>query len=150
MSAMTSQITSLTIVYSTIYSRRRSKKISKLRVIGFCEGNSAVTGEFPRKGPATRKMFPFDDVIKKQATTGVFVKAIPHVKHVLAKYVWGGIAPLVYSPVWRILDFSLQLFNNLWHFSAEEWFKMWKYIYDSWKNQHVRKWHSRVKHNKHV
>ena len=27
--------------------RRRSKETSKLRVTGFCEGNSPVTGEFP-------------------------------------------------------------------------------------------------------
>ena len=43
MSAIASQITSLTIVYS----RRRSKKTSKLRVTGICEGNSPVIGEFP-------------------------------------------------------------------------------------------------------
>ena len=42
-SAMASQITSLTIVYS----RRISKNTSKLRVTGLCEGNSPVTGEFP-------------------------------------------------------------------------------------------------------
>ena len=36
---------------------RRSKKTPKLRVTGLCEGNS------PHKGPVTRKMFPFDDVI---------------------------------------------------------------------------------------
>ena len=47
MSAMASQITSLKIVYSTVYSRRRSKKTTKLGVIGLCEGNSPVTGEFP-------------------------------------------------------------------------------------------------------
>ena len=46
MSAMASQITSLTIVYKTVYSRRRSKKTSKLRVTGLCAGNSSVTGEF--------------------------------------------------------------------------------------------------------
>ena len=45
--AMVSQITSLTIVYSTVYSRRRSKKTSKHRVTGLCAGNSPVTGEFP-------------------------------------------------------------------------------------------------------
>ena len=39
MSAVASQITSLTIVYSTVYSRRRSKKTSKLSATGFCEGN---------------------------------------------------------------------------------------------------------------
>ena len=37
--------------------RRRSKKISKLRVNGLCAGNS------PHKWPIARKMFPFDDVI---------------------------------------------------------------------------------------
>ena len=47
MSAMTSQINSLTIVYSTVYLRRRSKKTSKLHVTGLCEGNSPVTGEYP-------------------------------------------------------------------------------------------------------
>ena len=45
MNAMASQITSLTIVYSFVSSRRRSKKISKLLVTGLCEGNSSVTGE---------------------------------------------------------------------------------------------------------
>ena len=47
MSAMASQITSLMIVYSMVYSRRRSKKTSKLHVTGLCAGNSRVTGEFP-------------------------------------------------------------------------------------------------------
>ena len=47
MSVTASQITSLAIVYSTVYSRRRSKKTSKLRVTGLCVGNSPVTGEFP-------------------------------------------------------------------------------------------------------
>ena len=41
--------------------RRRSKKTSKLRVTGLCEGNSPVNS--PHKGPVTRKMFRFDDVI---------------------------------------------------------------------------------------
>ena len=42
MGTMTSQITSLMIVYSTVYSSRRLKKTSKLRVTGLCEGNSPV------------------------------------------------------------------------------------------------------------
>ena len=40
MGAIASQITSLTIVYSTV-------KTSKLRVTGLCAGNSPGTGEFP-------------------------------------------------------------------------------------------------------
>ena len=38
--------------------RRRSQKTSKLRVTGFCSGNSPVTGEFQHG-----KCFLFDDVI---------------------------------------------------------------------------------------
>ena len=39
--------------------RRGSKKTSKLRVTGLCVWNSPG----PHKGPVTRKIFPFDDVI---------------------------------------------------------------------------------------
>ena len=44
---MASQITSLTIVYSTVYSRCRSKETSKLHFTGLCDENSSVSGEFP-------------------------------------------------------------------------------------------------------
>ena len=47
MSPMASPITSFTIVYSTVYSRRRSNKTSKLCVTGLCAGNSPVTSEIP-------------------------------------------------------------------------------------------------------
>ena len=43
--------------------RRRSKKISKLRVTGLCAGNSPLTGEIPAQRSVTRKMLSFDDVI---------------------------------------------------------------------------------------
>ena len=59
MTEMASQITSLT----SVYSRRRSKKTSKLRVTGLCEGNSPWPVNSPHKGPVTRKKFPFDAVI---------------------------------------------------------------------------------------
>ena len=47
MSMVASQITNLKTIYSTVYSRRRSKKTSRLCVTGLCAGNSPVTGEFP-------------------------------------------------------------------------------------------------------
>ena len=43
--------------------RRKSKKTSKLRVTGLCVGKSPGPVKSPHKGPVTRKMFPFDDVI---------------------------------------------------------------------------------------
>ena len=46
MSAMASQIISLECLFNCLF-RRRSKKTSKLRVTGLCEGNSPITGEFP-------------------------------------------------------------------------------------------------------
>ena len=46
--------------------RRRSKKTSKLRVTGLCAGNSPGPVNSPHRGPVTRKMFPFDDVIMRR------------------------------------------------------------------------------------
>ena len=46
MSTMASQITRLTIVYSTVNPGADQRKESKLRVTGLCVGNSPVTGEF--------------------------------------------------------------------------------------------------------
>ena len=67
MSVVASQITSQ-LVYSSVYSRHRSNKTSKLCVTGICAGNSPVIDEFPHKGPVTRKMFPFDDAMDKTDT----------------------------------------------------------------------------------
>ena len=39
------------------------KENIKLRVTGLCVGNSPGPVNSPHKGPVTRKMFPFDDVI---------------------------------------------------------------------------------------
>ena len=48
MSAVASQITSLTIVYSGVYSGAdQTKHQSFASLAGLCEGNSPVTGEFP-------------------------------------------------------------------------------------------------------
>ena len=47
MSAMTSQITSLTIVYSTVCWGTDLRQHRSSASLAFCEGNSPVTGEFP-------------------------------------------------------------------------------------------------------
>ena len=46
MGEMTSQITSLTIVYSTVHSGADQRK-HQSSVTGFCADNPPVTGEFP-------------------------------------------------------------------------------------------------------
>ena len=47
--------------------RRKSKKTSKFRITGLCEGNHRWPMDSPHKGPITRTMFPFDDVINHVA-----------------------------------------------------------------------------------
>ena len=47
MTTIASQITSLTVVYSIVYSDADQRKTSKLHVTGLCVGNSPGTGEFP-------------------------------------------------------------------------------------------------------
>ena len=91
MSAMASQITSLTIAYSYFYSRRRSKKTPKPRVTVLCEGNSPVTDEFPHKRPVTRKMSLFDDVIMIH---GFLRDIITHIR----PYLIGGLTPRTPPP----------------------------------------------------
>ena len=62
MGVMVSQITSLTIVYSTVYSGADQRKHQSSALLAFA-GNSRVTDEFPTQRPVTRKMLPFDDVL---------------------------------------------------------------------------------------
>ena len=47
MTMLASQITSLMVVYSIVYSGVNQKKTSNIRVTGLCAGNSPGTGEFP-------------------------------------------------------------------------------------------------------
>ena len=62
MSALASQITSLTIFYSTVYSRRRTKKRQRSTSQAFVQGIHRWPVNSLHKGPVTRKMFPLDDV----------------------------------------------------------------------------------------
>ena len=63
MSTIASQITSLTIVYSTIYSGADQSKHQSSASLAFVWGIHRGPVNSPHKWPVTRKMFPFDDVI---------------------------------------------------------------------------------------
>ena len=62
-STMVSQITSLTIVYSTVYSGIDQRKHQSSASLTFVRGIHWWQVNSPHKGPVTRNMFPFDDVI---------------------------------------------------------------------------------------
>ena len=63
MGAIASQITSLTIVYSTVYSDADQNKHQSSASLAFVRGIHRGPVNSPHKWPVTRKMFPFDDVI---------------------------------------------------------------------------------------
>ena len=63
MSAMASRITSLTIVYSIVYSGPDQRKHQSTASLAFVRGIHRWSVNSPHKGPVTRKFFPFDDVI---------------------------------------------------------------------------------------
>ena len=60
---MASQITSLTIVYPTVYSAADQRKHQNSASLAFVRGIHRSPVNSPHKWPVTRKMFPFDDVI---------------------------------------------------------------------------------------
>ena len=61
--AMASQITSLIIAYSTVYSGADQRKHQSSAPLAFVWGIHRWPVNSPHKWPVTRKMFPFDDVI---------------------------------------------------------------------------------------
>ena len=65
MGTIASQITSLTIVYSTVYSDADQSKHHSSASLAFVWGIHRGPVNSPHKWPVTRKMFPFDDVIMK-------------------------------------------------------------------------------------
>ena len=63
MNTMASLITSLTIVYSTVYSGTDEREHQSSALLAFVRGIHRWPVNSPHKGQVTRKMFPFDDVI---------------------------------------------------------------------------------------
>ena len=83
MGTIASQITSLTTVYSTVYSdgdqRKHQSSASLAFVRGIHRGPVKSPVNSPHKWPVTRKMFPFDDVIMiNRYGTSISVPAMPH------------------------------------------------------------------------
>ena len=79
MTTVASQITSLTIVYSTVYSGAVQREHQSSASLAFVRGIHRWQVNSPHKGPVTRKMFPFDDVIMSGHVTyflGIFQKQI--------------------------------------------------------------------------
>ena len=68
MATAASLISSLTIVYSTVYSSADQRKHQSSASPAFVQGIHRRPVNSPHKWPVTRKMFPFDDVIMSLAS----------------------------------------------------------------------------------
>ena len=86
MSPLASQITSLAIVYSTVYSVADQRKHQSFVSLAFVRGIHRGPVNSPHKWSITRKMFPFDDVIMNMYSTWVDIWT--HNRHPMV-HPWG-------------------------------------------------------------
>ena len=94
---------------------RRSNKTSKLRVTGLCAGNSPGPVNSPHKGPVTRKMFPFDDVIMSiPSNHGVFGSVV--------QWFEPGFEPLTHRARDKMAAITQTMFSN-----ALSWMKIFEF-----------------------
>ena len=73
MGTIASQITSLSIVYSTVYSDADQRKYQRSASLAFVRGFDRRPVNPPHKWPVTRKMFPFDDVMMTKTKSKITV-----------------------------------------------------------------------------
>ena len=123
---------------------RRSKKTSKLRVTGLCAGNSPGPVNSPHKGPVTRHMFPFDDVIMKISITSEEIAIRKIRKNIICSSKHLQIAIFIPCSIWYsdrvqwIHDSKLSdrmIFTIIcicwirWHCLNRSWFDLLTYMY---------------------
>ena len=83
MGAIASQITSITIVHSTVSSDADKRKHKSSASLAFVRGIQRGLVNSPYKWPVTRIMFPFDDVIMKSAQKRHSISRRPTVRMAL-------------------------------------------------------------------
>ena len=125
MGAIASQITSLTIVYSTVYSDADQRKHQSSASLAFVRGIHRGPVNSPHKGPVTRKIFPFDD-----ENVSIWWR-----HHAL----WG--IPLVPHKLWSFdVSFNISLNKMLNKQSRYRWIEM------SWRHRYATQWRHHAMH----
>ena len=121
MGAMASQITSLTTVYSTVYSDAVQRKHQSSAPLAFVRGIHRGPVNSPHKWPVTRKMFPFDDVIMSNVRFSLtaFVEKLQEVIdiHVLWRWRFVTFVTFVFSSAWGV---------GIWLTSSTCWFSFFR------------------------
>ena len=115
MGAIASQITSLTSVYSTVYSGADQRQHQSSASLAFVRGIHRRPMNSPHKWPVTRKMFPFDDVIKRWEFAYVRVRLRFSACH---------------SGCWDMYSYIFLLhYSNVYHLSIILLIQMYDYLF---------------------
>ena len=94
MSMMGSHITSLMIVYPTVYSGPDQRKHQSSTLLAFARGIHRSPVNFPHKGPVMWKMFPFDDVITMSISEATLIDMGELITGVHKDITWAVLAPV--------------------------------------------------------
>ena len=132
MGAMVSQITSLTSVYSTVYSGADQRKHQCSASLAFLGGIHRWPVNSPHKWPVTRKMFPIDDVIMRQGVVyAVCWKGIQHIyKHLNAVYFCFNMKIFIFSLSYLDTE-MLQIIEILFYFLGRREYPKSHVIHDN-------------------
>ena len=109
MGVMASQITSLTIVYSTVYSGADPRKLQSSASPAFVRGIHLWLVNSPHKGPVTRNMFPFHDFIMLILPLSSLICYIYHVAYDFALM---GPFSMWFAKLWNHIDGLVQERRN--------------------------------------
>ena len=105
MGVMASRITSVSIVYSIVCSGVDQRKHQSSASLAFVRGIHRWPVNSPHKGPVTRKMCPFDDVIMEW------------------HFIWGTlhIITFQYGAMWFSLSFFILIPHDIWEIALRKW-----------------------------
>ena len=126
MSAMASQTTRLTIVYSTVYSSADQRKHQSSASLAFVRGIHRWPVNSPHKWPVTRRMFPFDDVIMTLLCFDMYVTSW-HLKHLFANILFISNASVDCFPA--VVLYSIVYGDVKFKISSYKWHKLAQSIY---------------------
>ena len=101
MGAMASQITSVSIVYSTVCSGADQRKHQSSASLAFVRAIHRCPANSPHNGPVTRQISPFDDVIMVRSTLDLRLTSL--VVIILHRIIWRAHLTSLHVPVCRTL-----------------------------------------------
>ena len=111
MSSMASQMTGVSILCSTVCSGAHHRKHQSSTLLAFVRGIHRWIVDCPHKGPVTRKMFPYDDVIREYWGNLEYMMAslYGHAFRILSLCVWD-------QPVTAVVTCTKASKSELWCF----------------------------------